>query len=52
MFSMFFSQRRNAPFETDEDDSCLQIAHQLKQFLTMLPSEYFEIFVSKKRHFD
>ena len=52
MFLMFSRLRLNYPIGTDEDDSCLQIAHQLKQFLTMLPSQYFDIFVSKKRHFD
>jgi hypothetical protein len=40
------------PAAMHEDDSCLQIPHQLKQFLTMLPSKYFGLFVSNKRHFD
>ena len=52
MFSMFTSACASYPPGTHEDDSCLQIAHQLKQFLTMLPSKYFGIFVSNKRHFD
>jgi hypothetical protein len=49
---MFTSACASYPPGTHEDDSCLQIAHQLKQFLTMLPSQYFDKFVYKKRHFD
>ncbi|MCL6483831.1 MAG: hypothetical protein I4O49_06550 [Janthinobacterium lividum] len=52
MFSLFSSACTGWPKGKDEDDSCLQIAHQLKQFLTMLPSQYFDIFVSKKLHID
>jgi len=44
---MFTSACASYPQGPHEDDYCLQIAHQLKQFLTMLPSQYFDKFVSK-----
>ena len=52
MFSMLFAAVCRPRFGTAGDDSCLQIPHQLKQFLTMLFSQYVDIFVSKKRHID
>ena len=52
MFFIPLSTLTTYPAAMHEDDSCLQIPHQLKQFLTMLPSKYFGIFVSNKRHFD